>query len=108
LFKPKLFLPAHHDAAPPAWVDLGLEPLFDKIRAEMPNTAFLAPLYRSPICVAGAGPEGQARVVQVPDGPDPAGDGWRWTGPMLVYKRTRTRRSRNGADDPFRTRGQKR
>src|SRR5262249_16566382 len=32
LLKPKLFLPAHHDAAPPAWVDLGLEPLFDKIR----------------------------------------------------------------------------
>jgi L-ascorbate metabolism protein UlaG (beta-lactamase superfamily) len=62
LFKPKLFLPAHHDAAPPAWVDLGLEPLFDKIRAEMPNTAYLAPLYRSPICVAGAGPE-KGKVV---------------------------------------------
>jgi L-ascorbate metabolism protein UlaG (beta-lactamase superfamily) len=55
LFKPKLFLPAHHDANPPAWVDLGLEPLFDRIRANMPNTAFLAPLYRSPICVGGAG-----------------------------------------------------
>jgi L-ascorbate metabolism protein UlaG (beta-lactamase superfamily) len=62
LFKPKLFLPAHHDAAPPAWVDLGLEPLFDKIRAEMPGTAFLAPLYRSPICIAGAGPD-KGRVV---------------------------------------------
>jgi len=62
LFKPKLFLPAHHDAAPPAWVDLGLEPLFDKIRAEMPNTAFLAPLYRSPICVSGAGPD-KGKVV---------------------------------------------
>jgi L-ascorbate metabolism protein UlaG (beta-lactamase superfamily) len=57
LFKPKLFLPAHHDAAPPAWVDLGLEPLFDKIRADMPGTAYLAPLYRSPICVAAAGPD---------------------------------------------------
>jgi L-ascorbate metabolism protein UlaG (beta-lactamase superfamily) len=57
LFKPKLFLPAHHDANPPAWVDLGLEPLFDRIRAKMPDTAFLAPLYRSPICVAGAGPD---------------------------------------------------
>ncbi len=56
LFKPRLFLPAHHDAAPPTWVDLGLEPLFSKIRAEMPTTAFLAPLYRSPICVAGADP----------------------------------------------------
>jgi L-ascorbate metabolism protein UlaG (beta-lactamase superfamily) len=62
LFKPRLFLPAHHDAAPPAWVDLGIEPLFDKIRADMPNTAFLAPLYRSPICVAGAGPD-KGKVV---------------------------------------------
>jgi L-ascorbate metabolism protein UlaG (beta-lactamase superfamily) len=62
LFKPKLFLPAHHDAAPPAWVDLGLEPLFDKIRADMPGTAFLAPLYRSPICIAGAGPD-KGKVV---------------------------------------------
>jgi L-ascorbate metabolism protein UlaG (beta-lactamase superfamily) len=62
LFKPKLFLPAHHDAAPPAWVDLGLEPLFDKIRAELPSTAFLAPLYRSPICTAGGGPE-RGKVV---------------------------------------------
>ncbi|MEJ0074146.1 MAG: MBL fold metallo-hydrolase [Alphaproteobacteria bacterium] len=62
LFKPKLFLPAHHDAAPPAWVDLGLEPLFDKIRAEMPNTAFLAPLYRSPICISAAGAD-RGKVV---------------------------------------------
>src|SRR6478735_2641747 len=53
LLRPKLFLPAHHDSAPPAWVDLGLEPMFAKIRTEMPNTAFLAPLYRSPICIAG-------------------------------------------------------
>jgi L-ascorbate metabolism protein UlaG (beta-lactamase superfamily) len=62
LFKPKLFLPAHHDAAPPAWVDLGLEPLFSKIRSDLPNTAFLAPLYRSPICVSGGGPD-QGKVV---------------------------------------------
>src|SRR5215471_4406680 len=62
LFRPKLFLPAHHDAAPPAWVDLGLEPLFDRIRATMPSTAFVAPLYRSPICVAGGGAD-QGKVV---------------------------------------------
>jgi L-ascorbate metabolism protein UlaG (beta-lactamase superfamily) len=62
LFKPKLFLPAHHDALPPTWVDLGLAPLFDKIRAEMPGTTFLAPLYRSPICVAAAGAD-KGRVV---------------------------------------------
>jgi len=62
LFKPKLFLPAHHDANPPTWVDLGVEPLFDRIRATMPGTAFVAPLYRSPICVAGGGPD-QGKVV---------------------------------------------
>ena len=62
LFKPKLFLPAHHNSAPPAWVDLGIEPLFDKIRKDMPNTAFLAPLYRSPICVAGGGSD-QGKVL---------------------------------------------
>jgi L-ascorbate metabolism protein UlaG (beta-lactamase superfamily) len=55
LFKPKIYLPAHHDSAPPAWIDLGLEPLFQKLRDDMPNTAFVAPLYRSPICVAGGG-----------------------------------------------------
>lgn len=62
LFKPKLVLPAHHDALPPTWVDLGLAPLFDKIRAQMPGTAFVAPLYRSPICIAAAGPE-KGKVV---------------------------------------------
>jgi L-ascorbate metabolism protein UlaG (beta-lactamase superfamily) len=62
LFKPKLFLPAHHDANPPTWVDLGIEPIFYKIRAEMPDASFIAPLYRSPICIAGAGPD-KGRVV---------------------------------------------
>ncbi len=56
LFKPKLFLPAHHDASFGAWIDLGLEPLFEKIRDETPDTKFLAPLYRSPICVSASGP----------------------------------------------------
>jgi L-ascorbate metabolism protein UlaG (beta-lactamase superfamily) len=62
LFKPKLYLPAHHDSNPTAWVDLGLEPLFLKIRDTLPNTAFLAPLYRSPICVAAGGPD-EGKVV---------------------------------------------
>ena len=39
-----------------------LEPLFAKIRANMPDTAFLAPLYRSPICIAGNGPD-KGKVV---------------------------------------------
>jgi L-ascorbate metabolism protein UlaG (beta-lactamase superfamily) len=62
LFKPKLYLPAHHDSNPPAWIDLGLEPLFDRLRAKMPGTAFLAPLYRSPICIAGGGAD-EGKVV---------------------------------------------
>jgi L-ascorbate metabolism protein UlaG (beta-lactamase superfamily) len=57
LFRPKLYLPAHHDSNPPTWIDLGLEPLFDQLRAKMPGTAFVAPLYRSPICIAGTGPD---------------------------------------------------
>jgi L-ascorbate metabolism protein UlaG (beta-lactamase superfamily) len=55
LFKPKLFLPAHHDASFGTWLDLGLEPLFLRLREDMPGTRFLAPLYRSPICIATSG-----------------------------------------------------
>jgi L-ascorbate metabolism protein UlaG (beta-lactamase superfamily) len=62
LFKPRLYLPSHHDASFGSWLDLGLEPLFAKLRDEMPDTAFLAPLYRSPICVATSGPE-RGKVV---------------------------------------------
>jgi len=57
LFKPKLYLPGHHDASYGAWVDVGLEPLFEKIRDELPGTRFIAPLYRSPICVMTSGPK---------------------------------------------------
>jgi L-ascorbate metabolism protein UlaG (beta-lactamase superfamily) len=55
LFRPKLYLPSHHDASFGSWIDLGIEPLLEKIRDEMPDTRFLAPLYRSPICVATSG-----------------------------------------------------
>jgi L-ascorbate metabolism protein UlaG (beta-lactamase superfamily) len=55
LFKPKLFLPAHHDASFGSRIDLALEPLFTKLRDEMPEVKFLAPLYRSPICVSTSG-----------------------------------------------------
>jgi len=62
LFKPKLFLPAHHDASFGVWLDLGLEPLFEKLRTDLPQTGFLAPLYRSPICVATSGAD-RAKVI---------------------------------------------
>jgi L-ascorbate metabolism protein UlaG (beta-lactamase superfamily) len=57
LFRPKLYLPSHHDASFGSWIDLGIEPLLEKIRDEMPDTRFLAPLYRSPVCVATSGPQ---------------------------------------------------
>jgi L-ascorbate metabolism protein UlaG (beta-lactamase superfamily) len=62
LFNPHLYLPAHHDASFGSWIDLGLSPLFTKLRDEMPDTAFLSPLYRSPICVATSGPD-RGKVV---------------------------------------------
>jgi L-ascorbate metabolism protein UlaG (beta-lactamase superfamily) len=57
LFQPKLYLPSHHDASFGSWIDLGIEPLLEKIRAEMPGTRFQSPLYRSAICVATSGAE---------------------------------------------------
>jgi L-ascorbate metabolism protein UlaG (beta-lactamase superfamily) len=57
LFRPKLYLPTHHDQSFGSWIDLGIEPLFEKIRDEMPETRFVAPLYRSPMCVATSGPQ---------------------------------------------------
>ena len=51
LFRPKLYLPAHHDESYGSFVDLAVEPLFERIRDEMPGTKFISPLYRTPICV---------------------------------------------------------
>lgn len=62
LFNPKLYIPSHHDGIYRAWIDMGIEPLLEKIRDEMPDTAFLAPLYRSPICVGTSGAN-RAKVV---------------------------------------------
>lgn len=64
LFKPKLFLPTHHDHIWGAWLDNGLQPLFMRIRDEMPGTKFTAPLYRSPICVATSGADRGKFVVR--------------------------------------------
>ena len=63
LFRPKLYLPSHHDASFGSWIDLGIEPLFEKIRDGMPETRFVAPLYRSPICVGTSGAQ-RAKIVR--------------------------------------------
>jgi L-ascorbate metabolism protein UlaG (beta-lactamase superfamily) len=55
LFKPKIFLPDHHDAIWGSWLDNGLAPLFTKIRDELPGTKYFEPLYRSPICMRTTG-----------------------------------------------------
>lgn len=56
LFKPKLYVPDHHDGIWGVWLDNGLAPLFMKIRDELPGTAFVDPLYRSAICLDTSGP----------------------------------------------------
>ncbi len=64
LFHPRLYLPAHHDASFGTWLDLGLEPLFTKIRDDMPDAKFVSPLYRSPICIATSGKQ-RGKVVSL-------------------------------------------
>jgi L-ascorbate metabolism protein UlaG (beta-lactamase superfamily) len=51
VFKPRLFLPAHHDQAYGTFVDLGVEPLFEAIQEALPGTKTVAPLHRRPICL---------------------------------------------------------
>jgi hypothetical protein len=41
-----------------------VEPLFDRLRAEMLGAAFRAPFCRSPIGVAAAGPE-KGAIIQI-------------------------------------------
>ena len=57
LFRPKLYLPDHHDSIWGVWLDNGLAPLFMKIRDDLPDTRFAEPLYRSAICVMTSGPK---------------------------------------------------
>ncbi|HEY6455548.1 MAG TPA: hypothetical protein VIY90_09750 [Steroidobacteraceae bacterium] len=55
LFRPRLYIPDHHDSIWGVWLDNGLAPLFMKIRDELPGTRFVEPLYRSAICVNTSG-----------------------------------------------------
>lgn len=57
LFRPKLYLPDHHDSIWGVWLDNGLAPLFMKIRDDLPETRFAEPLYRSAMCVATSSPQ---------------------------------------------------
>jgi hypothetical protein len=55
LFRPRLYLPDHHDSIWGVWLDNGLAPLFMRIRDDLPGTKFTEPLYRSAICVNTSG-----------------------------------------------------
>jgi L-ascorbate metabolism protein UlaG (beta-lactamase superfamily) len=51
MFQPDLYIPNHHDEIFGLFFDNGLHPLFEKIHAELPGTAWVYPLYREPICL---------------------------------------------------------
>lgn len=50
LFRPRLFLPSHHDEIFGSFVDLGVEPLFEAIQEALPGTQTIAPLHRRAMC----------------------------------------------------------
>jgi len=50
LFKPRIFMPAHHDQIYGTFVDLGVEPLFEAVQEALPGTQTIAPLHKQPIC----------------------------------------------------------
>lgn len=50
LFKPRMFLPSHHDEIFGTFVDLGVEPLFEAIQEALPGTRTIAPLHRRAMC----------------------------------------------------------
>jgi len=54
LFKPKIYLPAHHDQIYGTFVDLGVERLFEAVQAALPGTQTIAPLHNKPMCFAVA------------------------------------------------------
>jgi len=53
LFRPRTFLPAHHDllfGRGFIYLDFGVEPLFEAIQEALPETETIAPLHRRPMC----------------------------------------------------------
>ncbi len=49
-FRPRIFMPAHHDQIFGTFVDLGVEPLFEAIEEALPGTQTIAPLHQRPHC----------------------------------------------------------
>ena len=49
-FRPRIFMPAHHDQIFGTFVDLGIESLFEAIADALPGTQTIAPLHQRPNC----------------------------------------------------------
>jgi L-ascorbate metabolism protein UlaG (beta-lactamase superfamily) len=49
-FRPRIFMPAHHDQIFGTFVDLGVEPLFEAVEDALPGTQTIAPLHQRPYC----------------------------------------------------------
>jgi L-ascorbate metabolism protein UlaG (beta-lactamase superfamily) len=49
-FRPRIFMPAHHDQIFGTFIDLGVEPLFEAIQDALPGTQTIAPLHQRPQC----------------------------------------------------------
>jgi L-ascorbate metabolism protein UlaG (beta-lactamase superfamily) len=49
-FRPRVFMPAHHDQIFGTFVDLGVEPLFEAVEDALPGTQTIAPLHQRPHC----------------------------------------------------------
>ena len=50
LFKPRFYLPSHHDEIRDIFMDLGMEPLFLTMRDQTPSIKGISPLYREAVC----------------------------------------------------------
>jgi L-ascorbate metabolism protein UlaG (beta-lactamase superfamily) len=50
LFRPRIYMPAHHDQIFGLFVDMAVEPLFEAIQEALPGTQTIAPLHRRANC----------------------------------------------------------
>jgi L-ascorbate metabolism protein UlaG (beta-lactamase superfamily) len=49
-FRPRIYMPAHHDQIFGTFLDIGVEPLFEAIQDALPGTQTIAPLHLRPLC----------------------------------------------------------
>jgi L-ascorbate metabolism protein UlaG (beta-lactamase superfamily) len=50
LYNPRFYMPTHHDEVGGGRFDTPMEPLFLRMRDELPNVHPISPLYREPVC----------------------------------------------------------